>query len=122
MAHSPHLRSIFLDFEFKPGYLPEEQGLAPSNNVDFWMRRSQAMLILRSRFEDGEQTRGSQGRGGARGSEDVEETRGSQDGEETRESEDGEENGSKNGEETYGSENGREARRPKVDTRSELMN
>ncbi|MCJ1347098.1 hypothetical protein MMC31_005319, partial [Peltigera leucophlebia] len=142
MALSPHLRSIFLDFKFKPVYLPEEKGLAPPMDVDFWMRKFQAMSILGSRsedgaedveeargsqdggetgFEDGEQTRGSQGSGGARWSEDVEETRGSQDGEETRESEDGEETGSKNGEETPGFENGRETRRSKFDPRSELI-
>ena len=162
MALSPHLRSIFLDFEFKPVYLPEDKGLVPFTNVDLWMRRFQAMSISGSRSEDceqtqengvarrsedveethgseggeeigsedGEQTRGSQGSGGARGSEDVEKTRrsqdgketGSADGEEARESQDGEETGSKNGEETHGSENSGEARRPKVDMRSELMN
>ena len=127
MALSPHLRSIFLDFEFKPVYLPEAKGLVPSTNIDLWMRRFQAMSISGSRSEDGEQTQGS---GETRGSEDVEETRGSQDGKETgsadgeeaRESEDGEETRSKNDEEAHGSENGREVRRPKFDMRSELMN
>lgn len=75
MALSPHLRSIFLDFEFKPVYLPEDKGLVPSTNVDLWMSRLQAMSISGSRSEDGKQT---QGRGEARGSEDVEETRGSE--------------------------------------------
>ena len=90
MALSPHLRSIFLDFEFKPVYLPEDKGLAPSNDVDLWMHRFQAMSIAGSRSEDSEQT---QDTGGAPGSEDVEETRRSQDGGETG-FEDGEAQGS----------------------------
>ena len=148
MALSPHLRSIFLDFEFKPVYLPEDTGLAPSNDVDLWMRRFQAMSIAGSGSEDGEQTQDmggapgsedveetrrsqdggetgfedgeAQGSGGARGSEDVEETRRSQDGQKTG-SADSDETGSKNSQETHGSDNGREARRSRVDMRSELM-
>lgn len=116
MALSPHLRSIFLDFEFKPVYLPEDKGLVPSTNVDLWMRRFQAMSISGSRSEDGEQT---QGRGGARGSEDVEETRGSEVVEEV-ESGGGEQNcgsqgsggacGSEDVEESCGSEDGKDTR------------
>lgn len=45
MALFPHLRSIFLYFVFEPVYLPEVKGLAPSDDVDFWMRRFQAMSI-----------------------------------------------------------------------------
>lgn len=67
IALSPHLQSIFLDFEFKPVYLPDDKGLAPSNDVDLWMRRFQAMSISGSRSQEGERT---QGRAGARGSED----------------------------------------------------
>lgn len=45
MARSPHLRSIFLDFEFKPVYLPEEYGIAPPTDISSWMHRFQAMSI-----------------------------------------------------------------------------
>lgn len=54
MARSPHLRSIFLDFEFKPVYLPEEHAIAPPTDISFWMHGFQAMSIegsdLKRRF------------------------------------------------------------------------
>ena len=48
MARSPNLRSIFLDFEFKPVYLTEEHGIAPPTDINIWMHRFQAMSILGS--------------------------------------------------------------------------
>ena len=45
-ARSPNLRSNFLEFEFKPVYLPEEHGIAPPTDIDIWMHRFQAMSIL----------------------------------------------------------------------------
>ena len=56
MARSPNLRSIFLDFEFKPVYLPEEHGIAPPTDIAYWMRRFQDMSILGSNPEDSEET------------------------------------------------------------------
>ena len=60
MAHSPNLRSLFLDFEFKPVYLPEEHGTASPTEIAYWMRRFQAMSILGSNPEDSEETSGSE--------------------------------------------------------------
>lgn len=45
MARSPNLRPIFLDFEFKPIYLPGEHGIAPPTDISFWVHRIQAMWI-----------------------------------------------------------------------------
>ena len=39
MARSLNLRSIFLDFEFKPVYFLEEHGIAPPTDIAFWMHR-----------------------------------------------------------------------------------
>ena len=60
MARSPNLRSVFLDFEFKPVYLPEEHGIAPPTDIACWMRRFQAMSILGSNPEVSEETSGSE--------------------------------------------------------------
>lgn len=60
MARSPNLRSIFLDFEFKPVYLPEEHGIAPPTDIAFWKDRFQAMSILGSNPEVGEGISGSE--------------------------------------------------------------
>ena len=60
MARSPNLRSLFLDFEFEPIYLPEEHGTAPPADIAYWMRRFQAMSILGSNPEDSEETSGSE--------------------------------------------------------------